>query len=55
MTDAPSQREITITRTFDAPRELVFRAWTEAKDLAQWWRPDGYTASVNRIPASVAL
>jgi uncharacterized protein YndB with AHSA1/START domain len=32
-----------ITREFDAPRELVFRAWTDPKQLAQWWGPRGFT------------
>jgi uncharacterized protein YndB with AHSA1/START domain len=30
-----------ITRTFDAPRELVFRAWTEVEHLRHWWGPKG--------------
>ncbi len=38
-------REIEITRVFDAPRELVFRAWTERQHLAQWWGPHGFTIS----------
>ncbi len=38
-----AEREITITRTFDAPRALVFKAWTDAKVLAQWWGPKGFT------------
>lgn len=38
-----AEREITITRTFDAPRALVFKAWTDAKMLAQWWGPMGFT------------
>jgi len=50
MTDAPTQRTVTITRTFNAPRERVFRAWTEVEDLAQWWGPDGYAASVESDP-----
>jgi uncharacterized protein YndB with AHSA1/START domain len=33
------EREITLVRTFDAPRELVFQMWTDAKHLAQWWGP----------------
>lgn len=33
--------EFSITRTFDAPRELVWRAWTEEAELAQWLRPFG--------------
>src|SRR5690625_6113348 len=35
--------EFTIVRTFDAPRELVWRAWTEDTELAQWLRPFGVT------------
>lgn len=37
---------ITITRVFDAPRELVFRAWTDPGQLAQWWGPHGFTNPV---------
>lgn len=33
------EREFVITRVFDAPRELVFKAWTEPKHMAQWWGP----------------
>ena len=33
--------EFSITRTFDVPRELVWRAWTEEDQLAQWLRPFG--------------
>lgn len=35
-----------ITRTFEAPRELVFRAWTEPERLTSWWGPDGFTLPV---------
>ena len=35
------RREFTLTRTFDAPRELVFRAWTDPDRLAAWWGPEG--------------
>ena len=38
-----AEREITITRIFDAPRALVFKAWTDANMLAQWWGPKGFT------------
>ncbi|MFF2277037.1 SRPBCC domain-containing protein [Agromyces sp. NPDC058126] len=31
--------QFTITRIFDAPRELVWRAWTEQADAAAWWHP----------------
>ena len=39
-------RKFVITREFDAPRELVFQAWTDPKHLAQWWGPRGFTNSV---------
>jgi uncharacterized protein YndB with AHSA1/START domain len=37
------ERDVTITRTFDAPRSLVFKMWTDPKHLAQWWGPRGFT------------
>ncbi len=36
-------RSILGSRVFDAPRELVFAAFTDPKHLAQWWGPDGFT------------
>ena len=35
-----------ITRIFDAPRELVWKAWTDPKYVMQWWGPKGFTAPV---------
>jgi len=45
---AAAERELNIRRTFNAPRELVFRAWTEPQLLAQWSCPRGFTFSENR-------
>jgi len=39
-------KEVTFTRIFDAPRELVFKAWTNPELIAQWWGPDGFTTPV---------
>jgi uncharacterized protein YndB with AHSA1/START domain len=39
-------REFVITREFDAPRELVFKAWTDPRHLIQWWGPRGFTNPV---------
>lgn len=36
-------REIVTTRVIDGPRDLVFRAWTEARHLARWFGPHGFT------------
>jgi uncharacterized protein YndB with AHSA1/START domain len=45
--DATAERELTIRRTFNAPRALVFRAWTEPQMLAQWSCPRGFTFTEN--------
>lgn len=37
---------MTVTRVFDAPRELVWKAWTEPKYVMQWWGPQGFSAPV---------
>jgi uncharacterized protein YndB with AHSA1/START domain len=44
-----SDREILITRTFDAPRELVFKAWTAPEHLGAWWGPDGFTTTTHEM------
>jgi uncharacterized protein YndB with AHSA1/START domain len=36
-------RELVITRVFDAPQDLVFEVWTEPKHLANWWGPNDFT------------
>jgi uncharacterized protein YndB with AHSA1/START domain len=38
-----------VTRVFDAPRELVWKAWTEPKYVMQWWGPKGFTAPVCKM------
>ena len=40
-------RSIIGTRVFDAPRELVFAAFTDPKHLAQWWGPNGFTTTTH--------
>lgn len=42
-----SERSLTIRRTFDAPRERVWRAFTEADELEQWFVPEGMEATVH--------
>jgi uncharacterized protein YndB with AHSA1/START domain len=41
-----AERELTITRVFNAPRELVWKAWTDTKHIQQWWGPKGFTNPV---------
>jgi len=40
---ASSQSKFVITRVFDAPRDLVFQAWTEPDRLARWWMRKGFS------------
>lgn len=44
-----ADREIVISRRFDAPRELVWRAWAEPERVAQWWGPSGFTTTVHEM------
>jgi uncharacterized protein YndB with AHSA1/START domain len=44
-----SDRAITATRIFDAPRELVFEAWTDPKHIAHWWGPNGFTNTIHSM------
>ena len=43
---ANEEQELVLTRVFDAPRELVFKVWTDPKHVAQWWGPKGFTNPV---------
>jgi len=42
---ATADREIVISRVIDAPRELVFEAFTEVRHLSQWWGPEGFSTT----------
>lgn len=42
---ANSSCELLITRIIDAPRRLVFKAWTQPEHVARWWGPQGFTTT----------
>ena len=44
-----ADREITITRVFNAPRELVFKAWTDPKHVDRWWGPRGFQTQTSEM------
>ena len=44
-----AEQEVFITRVFDAPRELVFKAWTDPEHLVHWFAPDGCTIHFREI------
>jgi uncharacterized protein YndB with AHSA1/START domain len=48
-----NEREIVITRLFDALPEVVFEAWTSQEQLAQWWGPEGFTNPVCELDVRV--
>lgn len=50
---ARSQTTLQITRTFPAPRETVFRAWTVPEELTKWWGPQGYSTPSAQIDLRV--
>src|SRR5712691_2014321 len=43
---ASEERELVLTRVFDAPRDLVFKAWTDPNCVAMWWGPHRFTNPV---------
>ncbi|MFL6078096.1 MAG: SRPBCC domain-containing protein [Mycobacteriales bacterium] len=51
--DEATDREFTLTNTFDASREEVFAAWTEPARLAEWFGPRGFTTPADRIALSL--
>jgi uncharacterized protein YndB with AHSA1/START domain len=48
-----NSRELTITRVFDAPRALVWKAWTDPQQLMRWWGPKDYTSPFCKIDLRV--
>jgi uncharacterized protein YndB with AHSA1/START domain len=51
--DAGSEGELVIERIFDAPRERVWKAWTDPELLMRWWGPEGFTAPVIQVDLRV--
>jgi uncharacterized protein YndB with AHSA1/START domain len=45
----PSDTEIVVTREFDAPPALVWKAWTDPEHLPRWWGPMGFTTTTSRM------
>ena len=45
----PSDRKIEVTRVFDAPRDLVWKAYTDPEAIPQWWGPRRHTTTVDKM------
>jgi uncharacterized protein YndB with AHSA1/START domain len=50
---ATADREVVISRVIDAPRELVFEAFTAVRHLSQWWGPEGFTTTTQSFEFQV--
>jgi uncharacterized protein YndB with AHSA1/START domain len=44
-----ADREIITTRVLNASRELVWKAWTDPKHVAEWWGPNGFTNTIHEM------
>lgn len=42
-------RDIVATRILNAPRELVFKAWTDPEHIGQWWGPNGFSITLHEM------
>jgi len=47
----PGKQEVLVTRVFDAPRERLFKAMTDPKLIPQWWGPEKYMTTVDKLEA----
>lgn len=48
-----SDRELVLTRVFDAPRALVFQVWTDPAHVTHWWGPHGFTTPLETVALDV--
>ena len=44
-----TDREVIFTRIFDAPRELVWKVWSDPRHIGQWWGPNGFTTTTHSM------
>jgi len=44
-----SDRELITTRLFNAPRSLVYQAWSDPEHLVKWWGPNGFTTTIQEM------
>ena len=49
MENNTKDRELLLTRTLDAPIDLVWEAWTNPQHIAKWWGPNGFTNTITTM------
>ena len=47
--NSTASRELSITKTFNAPVEWVWEMWADPEHIAQWWGPNGFTTTVHQM------
>lgn len=47
--DNTTDRELVISRTFNAPRDLVYKVWTQPEHIIHWWGPNGFTNTIKEM------
>jgi uncharacterized protein YndB with AHSA1/START domain len=47
--DTTAEREIVVSRQFDAPREMVWAAWTDPQQVVRWWGPKGFSTTIHEM------
>jgi uncharacterized protein YndB with AHSA1/START domain len=45
----PAEGEVRVTHVFDAPRDVVFAAWTDPDQVARWWAPAGFDIPIESV------
>jgi len=53
LSEQPQERDFQISRVFDAPRELVWKVWTEPELMAKWWGPHNFTCPTCELDVRV--
>lgn len=53
MTETTAGPELVVSRSLRAPRELVYRAWTNPRHIVQWWGPNGFTTTMIEMDVRV--
>lgn len=52
-TENLADREVIVSRVLDVPREVVWEAWTNPKHIVNWWGPNGFTTTIEKMDFSV--
>jgi uncharacterized protein YndB with AHSA1/START domain len=51
--EATADNELVLSRVYDAPRELVWKAWTDPKHVSNWWGPRGFSTTTEKMDVRV--